>query len=90
MSDFDITARLRISSDPDSVDRERFTSENLYRDAVGDADVRNLSDTVIRSMARRSIAAACTFWEEWDIAVLTPDVKQTVDFEVSESFEEPY
>lgn len=71
----DVTRRLRTSTDPDSVDRERWMAGNLFGDGMRDTDGRAVSEDEIRRIARRSIVAACTFWEEWDIAALTANVE---------------
>lgn len=69
----DITQRLRLSPSPDEVERERYMAANMYGDAMRNQDER-VSPEKMRHLAKQSIAAACTFWEEWEIAVLTPDI----------------
>ena len=71
----DVTQRLRVSSNPEQVDRERYMASSLFSDAMHDSSGNQVSDDQMKRLARQSIAAACTFWEEWDIATLAPDVK---------------
>lgn len=52
---------------------------NLYGDAMREAHDQVISPAQMQRFAKQSIAAACTFWEEWEIAVLTPDMKLTPD-----------
>lgn len=48
---------------------------NLFGDWMRELDGQIVSEEAIRRGAKQSIDAACIFWEEWDIAVLTPDAK---------------
>ncbi len=77
----DITRRLRLSAEPEAVDRERRSAESIFQAALRDCDFgeKNLSPEKVRHLAKSSIEAACAFWEEWDIAVLTPEATITED-----------
>lgn len=50
---------------------------SLYGDAIREHNDRPISRELMKRLAEQSIAAACLFWEEWDIAVLTPDILLT-------------
>lgn len=69
----DVTARLRLSRESEAVDRERYMAANLFGDVIREHNDRGISQTEMRRYAGQSIEAACIFWEEWDIAALTPD-----------------
>lgn len=72
----EITRRLRISTDPDSTHRERHMASGLFSSAIEDNLGTTTSENQMKMLARQSITAACAFWEEWDIAVLTPDMEK--------------
>jgi hypothetical protein len=46
----------------------------LFGDWMRDHEEVMSIDAITRG-AQRSIEASCIFWEQWDIATLTPDVK---------------
>lgn len=77
----DITQRLRLSRDSESVERERYMACGLFHDSLRDRSDSRIGRVEMQRMAKQAIEAACVFWEEWDIAVLTPDVSISADDE---------
>ena len=71
----DVTRRLRMSHDPKDVERERKLAQSLFYSAMSDLGGKASHESVRRN-ARQSIEASCIFWEEWDIAVLTPEIQE--------------
>jgi hypothetical protein len=59
--------------------------ELFGRAMSAESESRQLSMEAMQRIAKQSIAAACVFWEEWEIASLTPDLS-----DVSTEREEGY
>lgn len=70
---YDVTANLRCA-DEALRDRVRYLAGTIYERALTDRGLSSVDE--FQRLAKKSIEASCSFWQEWEIAAMVESVEK--------------